>query len=199
MGPGGEWSQPCKKCDKLFIVNRTMKGTIWEALLQRKPVCLPGMSWGTLALPNPGTPYATCLRALLPQCRAEQRHLPVALLADALQGPHVLLESANLTEEEAAMQAPGSGGETLPRAHKSCWILSQGCWFAKKLVRPVWLGPGSLPWLRAATAGSSSSLPCCAKCARGRRLVLKPLLLRLVSKLGPTSCQSMPRSSKRAC
>ena len=69
----------------------------------------------------------------------------------------------------------------------------------KSLVQPVWLGPGSLPWLRAATAGTSSSLRCCAKHAKSRHLVLKPLLLRLVWKSPPTSCQMTPMPSKRAC
>lgn len=59
----------CNKSDKLFIVNGTLKGTIWEALLQRKPVCFPDTSRGTLALPSPVTPYTTCLHALLQQSR----------------------------------------------------------------------------------------------------------------------------------
>lgn len=42
----------------------------------------------------------------------------------------------------------------------------------KSLVQPVQLEPGSLLWLRAATAGADSSLGGCAKHARGRRLVL---------------------------
>ena len=158
--------------------------------MQRKPACLPGTSRGTLALPSPGR-----LCALLPQCRADQRHLPIALFVDALQGAHVLLESANHAEEEAAWQW---GRNTF----KSMQVLLDpvlrilAC--EKSLVQPVRLGPGSLPRLRAATAGTGSSLRCCAKHARGRLLVLKLLLLRLVSKLRPTSCQLTPRSSKRA-
>lgn len=34
----------------------------------------------------------------------------------------------------------------------------------KSLVQPVWLGVGSLPWLRAATAGTSSSVMLCKSC-----------------------------------
>lgn len=78
-----------------------LKRPIWEALLWRKPACLPSASQGTLTLPGPERPYATCLHPLVPLCRAEQRYLPIASLADALQGAHRLLEKANLTEEES--------------------------------------------------------------------------------------------------
>lgn len=66
----------------------------------------------------------------------------------------------------------------------------------KSLVQPVWLGADSLPWLRAATAGTSSSVVLCKSC-KSSYPVLQVLLPRPVPNLCP--CQLTPRSQKRAC
>lgn len=67
-------------------------------------------------------------------CRAQQRHLFIYLLADALQVTHVHLESANFSGEEAAMQTPGSGEEEFSQKCKSIWTLSQGYWLVTRAM-----------------------------------------------------------------
>lgn len=99
-----------------------------------------------------------------PHCRAQQRHLSSYLLADALQVSHVHLQNANFSGEEAAMQTPGNGEEAPSQKCKSLWTLPRIVACDKSLVQPVRLRAGSLPWLRAATAGTSSSVMFCKSC-----------------------------------
>lgn len=145
----------CSKYNKLLAAVSTLKDTVWKALLQRKPACFPGTTWDIFPLPRCGTSMSFFHGA-------EQRHLPIALLIDALQVAH--LRSKNLAEGEAVMQAPGCGGETLLRAFRSWKIRFQRFCIVKSPVQAVQLGPGSLPWLTAATAGASSSAMLCEAC-----------------------------------
>lgn len=121
-----------------------------------------GILWTYPALGHPRS-WASLL--FFPHCRAQQRHLPIYLPADALQVIHAHLESADLSEGEAAMQTPGSGEEA-PSQKMQVLIDPVPRILAcdKSLVQPVWLGADSLPWLRAATAGTSSSVVLCKSC-----------------------------------
>lgn len=132
-----------------------------------------------------------------PHCRAQQRHLPIYLPADALQVIPAHLESADLSEGEAAMQTAGSEEEA-PSQNMQVLMDPVPRILAcdKSLVQPVWLGADSLPWLRAATAGTSSSVVLCKSC-KSSYPVLQVLLPRPVPNLCP--CQLTPRSQKRAC
>lgn len=142
----------------MFILNSTLKGTTWEALLQRKPAeCLPGASLGTLPLPSPGTSYAMCLYALLPQGRAEifAHRFTCQCFARSLR-------SFGECKSHRGGSSHASAWQWGRNIFKGVQVLLDpvpripAC--GKSLVQSVWLGPGSLPWLRAATAGTGSSL-----------------------------------------
>lgn len=75
----------------------------------------------------------------------------------------MLLESANLAQEEVAMQVPGSGRKPLLSATPG-GPYPKDAGLKKSLVQLIWLRPGSLPWLRAATAGTGSSVMLCKAC-----------------------------------
>lgn len=72
----------------------------------------------------------------------------------------------------------------------------------KSHVQPVWLRAGSLPWLRAATAGTSSSVMLCksgkeqVSCAAGTSLNTS---IKFVPHILPVNTKTLEKSMTNSC
>lgn len=178
-------------------------GTIWEAPLQRKTVCPP---LHVMAYSGPTQPWDTLNHE--PPCYSSLTSRPAETFVHLFtcwcfaSYPCSFGKCKSLRRGSSYANTWQWGRRTFTKMQVLMDLVPRILVCDKSFVQPVWLGAGSLPWLRAATAGTSSSVMLWksgkeqVSCAAGTSLKTS---IKFMPHILPVNTKTLKKSMTNSC